>query len=788
MNRPIPPRDATGAAAWLLAAVVVWPAIVPALAPWWYGEAFFSTYDAPKGPLLVGGALVVALTAWRRGAARVALDARLVLPSVLALTALAAAWSAGIAGSLTGPAIAVAALLAAWAVSTTSDAAQGVRRVARSASWVTALAGIYGLVQVAGWDVSELGGRRFAASFFGNPSFAAAFLAAALPLAAFTAAGPGATRNDRVVGWAAVVLGIAHLIVARSRIDYLAFAAAAGVAGVLLLHGTGRRRAAAWFGGAGCAAAVALGAAFVLAAGGADVPVVGRGDTLAVRAHIWDATGRMIAAHPLRVTGLSFEDLYPAWRQAEEFVLSKGRDAGTPHQDLLAVGARLGVAGILAALALVVSVARAVVRGPRESLPARAALAASLTATLVSGLASSPLSHPPTALLAALCLGHLAALANQEPRRTVAFPVVVAVLGVAALSVLPATWADARCDAFLATAQRRLATDGRSAIPLLRSAVAADSRSYAARYELGTLLGDSGAGEEGIAMLREAALRSPGSLSWRVNLASGLRRAGRGEEAAQVVDEGLGICPWHPLLLAARAALAMDGGDPARALEDLDRAVERMPAEPRLAVRRAEVLLVTGPPDTAHPQAVAALDGLLRHRDLSDLARAVPAYVGRDPSFLATLVAFAKRIVGERPQDARALILAAQDAGSGDVGFLYDAAQVLGEAKDGPGARWMNGHAWAVRAREAHADGRDEEAIRYANKAADRAPTTAHFLLLARIRAALGERSTAVEAVGQALALGNFDPQTLRDDPHIGALLPDPELEELLRRAAERLR
>jgi len=801
LSSPATPSATPRPGAWaagLLLAVTLWPAIVLALFAPAYPETFFATFDAPKRVVLAAGAALLAALAFRKlrapGREWALADPRLAIPVVLAVAALVAGMLAGVRGSVTGALTALACLAVARVVARAPDARSTVVWIARGAAAATLAASVYGLAQWAGLDRSELGRTDVPpASFFGNPSFAGEFLAAALPLAVFLGLRSDASRTDRGLAWAAAALGAAHLLLTRSRIDFVAAGAALAVAVIVLLFAGGRRRAG-WIvaGTVGIGAAI-VAATFVSAALG-DAPAwIGRSDTLAVRTGIWGATARMIADRPLGLAGAPFIDLFPAFRTADEFRLSLGRSVATPHNDLLGVTVAVGIPGALAALWCVGLIVRGLVRGAADTIAVRTALLASLTAVLVSGLASSPLAHPTTALLAALCLGAAIALA---PRKGRALPVPARALDLGAVVALALLlWPgpvlrDARTDAFLNSARRGLARgESDTVLHWLEEAVESSPAAFDPSYELGSLYANRGRLDEGVERLERAHAIRPGSLSCRVNLANALRDAGRIEECTELVDASLALCDWHPLLLTTRAALAMDAGDPRAALGYLDRAAPLLPSEPRIEARRVQVRLAIETTPELRREALAVLDTHLHGDDRVGVQQAVSGFLAQDPEFREAALRHAHGIVEERPEHALAVAAALDEAGLGsDENFLYDASRVARKAGQREVADRYNGRAWAIRARATARRGLDEQALRFAEKAVARAPSTEHFLLVAQILTKRHEHEAAVRAVGQALALGNFDPALVRDDATLSTLLPDRELEELLERAARRLR
>lgn len=795
-------------AALLLLAVALWPGIVLALLGRWTPEPFFATYDAPKRLVLVVGAgllLLLDRRPWTAVEGRLR-DPLLGLPVLFGLVVLAAGLVEGPAGDLLGPVTFLAAVAAARSMAERDRDAVGT--LARASSLALLVAGAVAVQQVAGLDVSLVGERRIAVSLFGNPGFAAQFVAAALPFAALLALRPS-RRFDRALGAGALLLGFVHLVLARSRIDSLAAAAGLGLAAVVLSHGLGRRRLARGLVVAGGGAALVVGGLFLAAAFGAGPEWLGRSDTLAVRRHVWAGSWDAFLDMPWRLTGRRFVDLYPLHRPPQEYALSLGRVVSTPHQELLqlaVVGGVWGLAGLAVwSVALVRRFLRALPTAPTDV----AALAGCCGAVAVSGLASSPLSHPTTLLLPALAVGALVSLAPTEARLRLPARGVSWAGGVALLAAgwLGPVFADVRSDAYLGVGRRELAAgDSQAALLWFSEAAATDDRSFEAHYEYGTLLRSADEPEEegpydpwteGRRHLRHAVAIRPGSMEARTNLVNALRAGAqpgdeRFGEAVALADESLALCDWHPLLLTARAALHMDADEASAAYPLMQRAVASLPpadvrpAELRLVQARRDQVALTVGEDGARETALATVVELLDREQTREAQSAVRGTLHGAPDLLPAIVALAQRLVAERPDDAALLVAAAHSAGRWDEGFYDQASAILYTAGRDDGGRILNGLAWEQRARRALADADLQQALRSARKAAQRAPSTEREVLLARVHAALGNRRQVVEVLGRALTLGTFDADALRQDEHIGSLLPDEGVEEVLRRASLR--
>ena len=742
-----------------------------------------SSFDTVKLAALVPWlALATFLAARRRpfGADEPALrDPLLLVTLLLALAAAVGALTAWPRGSLVGPTLAVACVAAARLVPPGAD---GVRSTMRGAAVASGAIGIYALIQKLGLDPAPWGDRREVVATLGNTSFAAEFQAAALPLAAVLALRPGATRGDRALGVAAALLAVTHLVLAKSRIDFVAAGAAAIVATVCALPD---RRKARILVGVAVAGAAGFAALFVAAAQGT-IGWLGRSDTILVRVHVWGSTLRAIADAPFRFGTAPFVDLYPLWRDAEEYRTSLGRVVDTPHCDLLEIAATLGVVGAAAALAIVAIGLRRFA-ALRASMPwETAALAGAATAIAVSGLASSPLTHPATALILALCVGHLVALAPRPlafSLRARAADFALAAMLVVAFWPGPAL-RTFRADAFTALGKtNRARAKTEDAIRLFDSACAVDPQSFEARYELGTLLLNQAKRPEALAALRSAHAVRPNDPECRTNLVHALRESGDGDAADRLLADSLVLFPWHPLLLTARAGRLSARGEYAAATIDLDRATELRPFDLRVRAVRAEARLGAAPDESSRIEAIDVLVALREARDARLMTQAARAFAARDPAFLAVLTGRARRLVPTDPALAVALVWSPIDGMTpDDPGFFAAAADVLRDAGHTELGDQMRGRSLGLRAKAAFRTGDVDGARRLAVQAGQRDPIPDHHLLEAICHSRTGARPAVHDALAAAVALGSFDADALRADPGIAALLPDPEIERLLSR------
>jgi tetratricopeptide (TPR) repeat protein len=289
-----------------------------------------------------------------------------------------------------------------------------------------------------------------------------------------------------------------------------------------------------------------------------------------------------------------------------------------------------------------------------------------------------------------------------------------------------------------------------------------------------------------VPVLESATALRPDDYPCRAELAFTYRDVGRTEDAKRIVEDGLARCPWHPLLLSARAIFALSENRIDDAVAAAERASASLPRHARIRALAAETRLAKSPDEASYTACLDSLAALFAEGNTDDLARCARSMVRRDPSLLGPLITRARRVVKEEPALASALVLAPANAAT-DAGFLEEASKVLREAKRPEESTIVLGRSLGVRAAEAYAAGQNTRALKLAQQAADRDPSAPHFLLAARCAAKLGERDGAIEAIGAAVASGPVDAAEIRRDPVLSQLLPDRRLEDVLTSAERRL-
>jgi len=380
------------------------------LVPLLPNPGLFTNYDSPKWALLAAGMLAVtgilAVRALRSNEpVKVGLPTQISLLSLLAI--------AGMLWAKRAPDARLTVL--AWAqVGTLSAYAVAASRYFKEPVWATrtfVVAAVAGAAASVVGLAGALGLPWGTASTFGNPSFAAEFVAPALILALALA-----LLGRWKLALATGVPMVLFLVVAKSRADWLGFAAGLGVLCLVALFGWLKRHPPARL---LTAVLLVLVMALPWVTELVPLPALGRGDTVAIRGHIRRSTLEMAADHPVTGVGLEgFRAAYPAYRDPAEVRLSLRREVTFPHNLPLSVAAETGVPGflflLLFAFVTVSAGIRTIWAHPDEGIAFGGVGA--VVAILVSAQLSAPLRHPGSALLFFLLAALLVA---RSPRRFV---------------------------------------------------------------------------------------------------------------------------------------------------------------------------------------------------------------------------------------------------------------------------------------------------------------------------------------------------------------------------------
>jgi O-antigen ligase len=257
------------------------------------------------------------------------------------------------------------------------------------------------LLQAAGlrWLTSEVyTGLEFRSpGTFGNPNWAAAFLAPLVPLALGLAA---TGERSRLYHGAAALLAIATVAtLSKGGVATLVVAVFVFVA---LGRRVPRRRKLALLALAAVGAAVALAVAW-------QNDLFTQAPWLRGRLFLWRSALFIVGEQPL--TGAGLGGYTAAYGRAAAALIDGGRTAFMPlstvdfaHHDLLQFAAE---GGLVTAVAFVAVVVAALVRAHRRSDPLSSAVGAAVAALVVNGFADSPLRVPSTFVLFFFLLGWL---------------------------------------------------------------------------------------------------------------------------------------------------------------------------------------------------------------------------------------------------------------------------------------------------------------------------------------------------------------------------------------------
>jgi O-antigen ligase len=598
-----PPGDDRTVRRFLLATLV----LVPLLPD--FGR--FTNADSPKWALLALLAVPALLVVGRRAVAsrekvRIAFGDHLAVLAAIAIVAILVAPRAPEAR----------ATLRAWtAVGTLTALGLLASRYLRDDPWAgraalatvlaAAFASVVGLAQR-----FLLGGLP--ASTFGNPSFAAEFVAPAallLPVLLASDRRLPAEAPLRPAMWvsgrrlsalAAAPLLLAFLAVAKSRADWLGLVAGLLTLGLLALLPRLRRTPPLL---PLAAAILACAVALPYALRALPVPLFGRSDTVAIRAHVRDAAFEMARDHPFLGVGLEgFRAHYPAYRDPREAELSLRRQVTFPHNLPAQVAAETGFGGLLVlALVLLVPIWSGLyaARSRPGDAVSRGATAA-VVAIIVSAQFSEPLRHPASALLFFVLS---ALLVVRRPRRLVEvvsgryrrlWPVLLLLFPASmALALAPSHLA---ADARLEAARSRLASSGGAAdtktIELLEASLRAEESPDPLRI-LAFFDTVSGHPEVALSRLGRLFALSPHDELGRIEKARALLKLGRPAEARPILESLAAARPGDEVVFVL-LVIARSAEDPQGAQEEVLHCLKTAPPEKAAALaRQVDIALPT---------------------------------------------------------------------------------------------------------------------------------------------------------------------------------------------------
>ena len=250
---------------------------------------------------------------------------------------------------------------------------------------------------------------------FGNPNWAAAFLAAVVPLALGLAATAERRRTYHVVA------GFLCIAVAATLSKGGLSALVAGVlVYVLLDRNLSKRRRYA------CLAAIAAIALIALTAAWRS-ELVSSAPWLRGRLFLWRAALYLVHEHPF--TGVGLGGYPPAYGRAAAALVHGDSNAFVPlssidfaHNDVLQYAAE---AGVIAAIAFVLVAASALSHAYRRGDPLSRAAGALVSVVFVDGLVDAPMRVPATFALFFFAVGYLV---PTEPKRMLGRPLLAAIV------------------------------------------------------------------------------------------------------------------------------------------------------------------------------------------------------------------------------------------------------------------------------------------------------------------------------------------------------------------------
>ncbi len=586
MNTPEETGENRGVTRILLALLLLVP-LLP-------NPGIFTGYDLPKWALLQTGMLAALLVllfqaVWSKEATRVAMPEHLSLLSVMVIAAFFIAKRAP-DGRATILALAQIGMLSAFGIMTVRYL-RGGALAERALIFVTIAGAAGALIGIAGW----LGAPWTTASTFGNPSFAAEFIAPAtlLAVALFL-------LGKRSLAVLTILPMLVFLVLGKSRADWLGLGCGVVLLFVLELRSRGKLR----FSSRALAITILVGIValpYLIAL--LPLPVLGRSDTIRVRELARASTLQIGLDHPLTGVGLEgFAAAYPEYRSPEEFVISRRREVLFPHNLPLQVFADAGVPGLLALFfflyVTIVAGLRTLDQNPEDGI-AFGALGA-IIAILVSAGFSGPLRHPSSGLLffllSALLVGRRPRyfVADLKGRYRRAVPVFILLVPVV--------------------------TAGYLLGPLLL----ADQSLKAARDRIGEA--DGGMDEEVARMLET-------SIAWRPTV-DALRmlafyRTGTDhpEQALALTERLFELEPNNQFGMLERGRALVATGRAEEALELLNPLVKKRPGDPILNALRLQALMES-----------------LKTAPLEDVRKRAAAISRQAPQFVLAMIRMAERI------------------------------------------------------------------------------------------------------------------------------------------------
>lgn len=612
-----------------------------------------------------GAALLVALTLWR-----IARHGRLSVPRhpmIVAVTVFAAiAWIAALAsptpmlsifGAYTRYAGALGytifAILVIGVIAT--HRLRNLPMLAGTVIGAAALVGVYGLLQLLGsdpitWDNPEFDGLVLGT--FGNPNFAAAFLAIGLPLAVWGALHEPWDPAWRIGSAITAVLCVIGMVGTDAVQGYFAGAVGLLIFGVAWLSTRPERVrrpgliAVAVVSGIGALVAVSDLAGF------GPIKLITSQSTYRTRTFLWRSGMRMFGDAPLLGKGVDrFGDHYNEFRPLEETLRRPLERASDSAHDVIINLAAGGGAPLAIAFLVIAGLALwCIVLGMREGDAHERLLVGGFGGAWAAYQVQALISIDVTALvvLHAIVLGGLVVAGWPPERREVVFgalgggagravtmgvAAVIGVLGVGGALALTAA------DVWLAEGQRA-AANGNLAIAEESFERASGVNRWEDTYTLQHAIalietGSTPLVERGVALLDETLRRNADELSASVTAGRASVQLGDLDEALRYYALARDTEPVHPEFAVEYARVALSAGEEALATELLDdavavarRAIDELDDPARAVTALREV--VDAAPGSA-PYQVAYGEALLLAGDVDGARDAAEAATAIDP-------------------------------------------------------------------------------------------------------------------------------------------------------------
>jgi O-antigen ligase/tetratricopeptide (TPR) repeat protein len=739
-------------------------------------SAAYLTYDAPKELILLAGAALLLIErlvrAWRGGGPEdpprpidgttAALGALILVVCIAALRAHDGALAIRRVGLF------VAGFVLFIETRSRIRDVGDLRRLLLTLTATGTVVALYGVIQYYIGEPFDMATDGLPVSTLGNPNFAGSMVAMLIPAA--IAMVIAWRRDSQPVAPVGLVLMILHLGISKNRAGMIGLGVGV-LAGLALRACLAGRIRAGRRAGVMLLATVVPAILFLVVVLGVDSwpaslrSLTGRTDTIRVRNLIWSGTSELVTENPALGQGLTdFMAEYPRVRPREEFHISLHRDVGTPHNDLLELSAEAGIPAALLLLLAVVMAVRAMLRRKgdedRQTPVLLAATLAGVVAFLVTGLASSPLSHPGHVTVFFLLLG--ASQSLNSPAKNGRFLPPAAVMsasGVAILVLLLATvlsYRHMRCEAAIQASQRKVTR--KAFIDLIADAVAWEPGQVDAQLLHGRTL--ARLGEDGKARKAFLAILDvqPNHVGARNELGSIAAGTNEFKEAMEWYAEAFRINPDFVPTLRNMARLYDRSGKHEDAAKLLNHAVLSSLEEKRDELRPELVTVLARAKlgGRAIDEVKTLIGNLQRDDRPGDARRCISWIIERVPDLTPAMVQLATRWAEEGQNEGAELILSglvSARAATGDVWTTLE--KIALERGDKKRARVYLAKAKLSYALEAIREGDVRNAEGQLRRASERgAPEEDVLYVVALIQMKKGEHGKALEILKKAAVKG----------------------------------